>query len=621
MTFTSAHRLVTAAGLLLMVCGVLAVVAGCVPFSVIQPLGVVIRKADDVTPERYHRYVAACWFLGLWSFTLGVVAFRNRAPFGEWLAIVGGAVPTWMAVPRKPRIEWGGEVWLIFTLGVMLRLLRLNDSMAYDEAYTFLNFASRPWYEAIADYNSTNNHLFNTFCMHWTYRLFGDAEWALRLPVLVAGIAALALTYPWAYRWCGRRVALVAMTLVAISPLMITYSVDARGYMFVAAAALAFDGAAASIDGNPQQRRGAWIVMVIAGTIGLWSMPIMLYAILGTSLWFLAGPWLGGTGVEGETPESRRAQFFFRVRGIACVAGAVGLLVGLFYLPAFVFRGLRFLKDPIMQAEAPGDFLRTFASSLHGVWQWWTEGFLPDWAWGVFLAAGLVFWLLDRQNWLRLLAPFAVVLVLNLLQRVAPPPRIYLFLFPWVAILASRGIMGIVEFVLNPAGTLRGSGGVPAVTSHFAALALSIGGSWYFQEHPVLIHASERRSFYRFDRLMDELLNLVARDDALKHRLIVPLPCDLPAEFYRKRYSVAHSEEPPPSVGQGRSLEINGRPEQGEVIWLVTRNDEDPDTVLRSPLIALGDMADAGTLSWSEPVYAGPTLAIRCSRSLAGAPK
>src|SRR5690606_35151262 len=62
-------------------------------------------------------------------------------------------------------------VWLIVAVALGLRLAHINDPVAYDEAYTYLNFASRPWYEAIGDYNSTNNHLLNTLLMHVSTRI------------------------------------------------------------------------------------------------------------------------------------------------------------------------------------------------------------------------------------------------------------------------------------------------------------------------------------------------------------------------------------------------------------------------------------------------------------------
>jgi 4-amino-4-deoxy-L-arabinose transferase-like glycosyltransferase len=60
----------------------------------------------------------------------------------------------------------------------------------------------------------------------------------LRAPSLVAGIAAIPLTYLVGLRTVGRAAALVAATLTALSPFMIYYSAEARGYAMAIALVL-----------------------------------------------------------------------------------------------------------------------------------------------------------------------------------------------------------------------------------------------------------------------------------------------------------------------------------------------------------------------------------------------
>ena len=46
--------------------------------------------------------------------------------------------------------------------GFVLRVLVIHRPIAYDEAYTFINFASRPFKHILADYSAPNNHIFHT---------------------------------------------------------------------------------------------------------------------------------------------------------------------------------------------------------------------------------------------------------------------------------------------------------------------------------------------------------------------------------------------------------------------------------------------------------------------------
>ena len=51
-------------------------------------------------------------------------------------------------------------ILLIIVAGVFARLLFLGYPMQYDESYTVVVFAQRPWRNLISDYSLPNNHIF-----------------------------------------------------------------------------------------------------------------------------------------------------------------------------------------------------------------------------------------------------------------------------------------------------------------------------------------------------------------------------------------------------------------------------------------------------------------------------
>ena len=59
---------------------------------------------------------------------------------------------------------------VVIALGFGLRLAYLDRSMRFDEALTYVAYASKNIPTIIADYSQPNNHIFNTLFMH-----FGDA--------------------------------------------------------------------------------------------------------------------------------------------------------------------------------------------------------------------------------------------------------------------------------------------------------------------------------------------------------------------------------------------------------------------------------------------------------------
>ncbi len=164
--------------------------------------------------------------------------------------------------------------------------------MAYDESYSFLKYARKSFAECIADYDSTNNHLLNSWVMHWLYQVGGPHEVVLRLGVFAAGVLLVPATYLWAKEWSDRPTAAMTAILVAIAPALITYSVDARGYTYVTLAAVCMDLALRRQLGGTEFPRHWAIVGIISAVLGLWAMPIMLYAVLGSTGSYLVVKWL-----------------------------------------------------------------------------------------------------------------------------------------------------------------------------------------------------------------------------------------------------------------------------------------------------------------------------------------
>jgi len=565
-------RLLIAVAVMLIAGGLACAVLAAVPLHVLQPLGQHIRRADDVTPERHHRLVHVCLAAAALGITSGVLLWRRRNPAAEWLLQLENDFTRAASEAPAAARSWGLMVWGLVLLGIALRAMHLNDSMAYDEAYTFHNLASQSLVVGIADYTSTNNHLLNTLLMHVSWRMFGDAEWALRLPVFLIGVLFLPLVWIWSSRWLGRPVGTVTLALAAVSPFLITYSTDARGYIMVTAAALALDDAMARFFATRASRPLAWVQAVLAAALGLCAMPIMLYALVAVGGWVVLRMVLGLTDPVKFEVEAARSPASLEKPGFwvwRVVAGALLFcgIVGAMYAPAYVFRGNRAMRDQILKPIPLAEQPQAQWQSLAGAWDWWTTGFPPAWTWlaGIVLGVLLFRWTrADRVRWLAL--PVSMI-VLHLLGHVAPPPRVYIILLPFVALLAAAGwVTGVSS-----------RGRYSRIAAPILAAIVAIGGTAYDLTHPVLIFPRERASFRSVREAMAALKVRTATEPGLRHRLIAPLPCDLPAIFYRDR--------------EGIDVEINGAPQPGEVVWLLGREGETPEEVLRTPLIDLPELA------------------------------
>ncbi|MBL8753483.1 MAG: glycosyltransferase family 39 protein [Planctomycetes bacterium] len=114
-------------------------------------------------------------------------------------------------------------------LALALRLPLLGRPLWFDEACMSSQRIGtfEQWLATL--YVDIHPPLFVSF-MHFWGRVFGDGELALRLPALVAGVAAIPLTH-----WVGRRLvgpvaAGWATVLLALSPVHVWYSAEARLY-------------------------------------------------------------------------------------------------------------------------------------------------------------------------------------------------------------------------------------------------------------------------------------------------------------------------------------------------------------------------------------------------------
>ncbi len=511
----------------------------------LRPLGEFIRRADDVTPERVIRLRLVCAFFAVIWGVIGILLLKKPSAAAQAIREFRSELVTQVSsgIRGVPAVVW----WLV-AAGAGLRLAFLNVPMAYDESYSFVNFASQPVHLAIGEYNSTNNHLLNTLGMHVCYQIFGQRDWALRLPVLCFGIALLPAVWFWGRARGGDRVAVIALALCAIAPALVSYSVNARGYLYVTTCAVVLDLALLRISCQHPHQRLNWFAAWLAVVIGCCAMPLMIYSLVGICGWYVCGPL-----------NTVRERF----RTIALLASASIPAVVLFYTPAFIFRGLLFLRDPIVQSVPLSEAAAQLGSVCADAFRWWSAGPIPWWIWALVVIAGGVRWAMSGRSAWALAFPFVAALLLTIAQSVTPPPRIFLYLTPWVTLIAA-GVIGL-PYKQHAMGTVVA----------LSAVALSIIGGAHLLTRPVLFEASERINYVSVPDAMTRLAAEIRDSDHSKQRLIAPLPCDLPSIYSMRQ--------------RGFEIPVNGEPTPDETVWLIARRDEQPAEVLASSLVALED--------------------------------
>ena len=180
--------------------------------------------------------------------------------------------------------------WPLAALTLLAAVLRLStldlQSFWYDEAFTPVHVLHPSLFATLRSVVHTENTPPLWYVLAWIdSRILGTGEIALRLPSALAGIATVPVAWAIGRELSGRRVAIACAAIVAVNPLFVWYSQEARAYgLFVLMGALAmlcFLRAAA----EPSPRRmGAF---ALTGVLALLTHYFAVFLLIPMALWLL----------------------------------------------------------------------------------------------------------------------------------------------------------------------------------------------------------------------------------------------------------------------------------------------------------------------------------------------
>ncbi len=216
----------------------------------------------------------------LWRLALAGVGLFGVVRLGLF-----GSAPRGSAAgeARLAVAEAGGPVlWAILALAAVLRLWGLGSGLWLDEVLTLTQYARLPLGELLTTLDSENQHFAFTVPAHLSLVAFGETAWALRLPAALYGVASLWALWWLGNRWLGRREALLATALMAVSYHHIWFSQNARGYtaaLFFSLVATGFFLRARDADGP--ERTPLWLAYAAAAALGAWSHLTAVFVAFG----------------------------------------------------------------------------------------------------------------------------------------------------------------------------------------------------------------------------------------------------------------------------------------------------------------------------------------------------
>lgn len=194
-------------------------------------------------------------------------------------------------------------------------------SFTHDESFGFLHYIDDSFME-ILSYNAKpllpNNHILNTLGMNFCYALFGDAEWSLRLPVVLSyglylwfALLLVRRIRPWGWM-------LLAFALLNLHPYLLDFFALARGYAMSCALMLGSIHYYLRYLENEEQRAVTWAFGL--GALSVLANFTQLNVFLGLLLLHQIVGWGSGkmTSVRGLLRHNLRSGLIFAGMAAIC---------------------------------------------------------------------------------------------------------------------------------------------------------------------------------------------------------------------------------------------------------------------------------------------------------------
>lgn len=319
------------------------------------------------------------------------------------------------------------SIWLVLfslTLACVVRLPFVQTPIRFDEAISWRDYAAKPFWLTIALYNDPNNHVFHNLLSGLLMKWFGESLLVLRSVSIVAGILVVVIGAVAAKRIFLKSIvgdtsilATIAGSLIAVAvcsnPMVNEFSIYARGYSLLMLAWLASVLLLqhAVTNGNS----ASWVGSVVFGSLGMWTIPTMMYPIVATiAFWILS-----------------RGRFVDVVAWLSTIA----ILTLMLYSPILAISGPQaIVGNSYVQSLSIASWTQQAPNiiySLRGV----LLGDMPATLQGVVIAlvASAGFYSIEyRRLILKSIVAILAVAVVVFVQRVIPPERTWVWLsVPW----------------------------------------------------------------------------------------------------------------------------------------------------------------------------------------------
>jgi 4-amino-4-deoxy-L-arabinose transferase-like glycosyltransferase len=413
---------------------------------------------ESLTPALFSTTRLIFLPLGLVSLLASTVLLRSRHRSEKILADFSTSLKNFSAerVSETERlVAWMQGIFegssyqisllVITATGILYRAMDLLKPVSHDEAYTFMAFASRGLWHVITDYHLPNNHVFHSVLVMISSTLLGSEPWAIRMPAFIAGTLLIPVTYMVARIFYDKQVALVSAAWVASAPVLIGYASNARGYSLVSLFTLLI--IALGVYVKEKKSLVGWTIFVILAALGFYTLPTMLYPFGAMMTWMFLSVIFDQ--VSEDYREGSKVQFVLKY--LVPVSAAVLFLVIVLYSPIFWKSGIQsVVGNGFVAPMGWSEFIESIQVRVINTWKEWNTEVHPLGSILLIFGIGVssLGAIIDKPTRVPLGIPaFLWIGSVLVIQRVAPWPRVWIFLLPLVLTISAAGLLAAAKLI------------------------------------------------------------------------------------------------------------------------------------------------------------------------------
>ncbi|MBC8334245.1 MAG: glycosyltransferase family 39 protein [Anaerolineales bacterium] len=271
--------------------------------------------------------------------------------------------------------------------------------------------------------------------LNLTFRIFGGELWVLRMPTYLAGLLMIPASYVLGKNLYSSSTGMLSAVAVAVFPELIQFSSVFRGYIIVALLTLL--GLILGDKLRREKNRFGWAVLIILFTLGLYTIPTMLFPFTILYYWLLFSVFVNDFGSSYESKQDFLSYWF-----------SSGILTGLatfvLYSPILLF-SRNDLFNHHWLIPVPWDVLpnRMWGKFLN-TWAEWTAPIPELLVWlGI---VGIIISFIFHRKFAKHKIPLHIVFVVGistmiLIQRPNAWPRVWSFTIAPILVWVAAGII------------------------------------------------------------------------------------------------------------------------------------------------------------------------------------